>query len=164
MDNGLAGPTAVSASRRWWSLTAIAAGVLVVGLDLTVLTLALPTLSRDLRASTGDLQWFSDAYSLVLAAATLPAGMLGDRVGRKRVILVSLVIFVAGSAACAYATSSGELIAFRVILGLGAAAITPLSLSVIPVLFSEEERPRAIGVVRALPSLPGRPAARRLAP
>jgi len=74
MDNGLAGPTAVSASRRWWSLTAIAAGVLVVGLDLTVLTLALPTLSRDLRASTGDLQWFSDAYSLVLAAATLRPG------------------------------------------------------------------------------------------
>src|ERR1700690_3281200 len=72
-----------SDSRRWWALVAIAASVLVVGLDLTVLNLALPTLSRDLHASTGDLQWFSDAYSLVLAAAVLPAGLLGDRIGRR---------------------------------------------------------------------------------
>src|SRR5260370_27274 len=61
-----------SDSRRWWALIAIAASVVVVGLDLTVLSLALPTLARDLHASTGDLQWFSDAYSLVLAASVLP--------------------------------------------------------------------------------------------
>ena len=68
--------------RRWWALGALALSALVVGLDLFVLNLALPTLGSDLHASSGDLQWFVDAYSLVLAAALLPAGMLGDAVGR----------------------------------------------------------------------------------
>ncbi|HLX49236.1 MAG TPA: MFS transporter [Streptosporangiaceae bacterium] len=137
----------VSDRRRWWALIAIAASVLVVGLDLTVLSLALPTLSRDLHASTGDLQWFSDAYSLVIAAAVLPAGLLGDRLGRKRVLLVALVLFGASSALCAFATSAGELIAARALLGLGAAAIMPLSLSILPVLFTAEERPKAIAIM-----------------
>ena len=137
------------ATRRWWALIAIAASVLVVGLDLTVLNLALPTLARDLHASTGDLQWFSSAYSLVLAAALLPAGLLGDRFGRKKVLLIALAVFGVSSALCAYAGSSGELIAARAFLGLGAAAIFPLSLSILPVFFSEEERPRAIAVVMA---------------
>jgi MFS transporter, DHA2 family, multidrug resistance protein len=139
--------TTVSASRRWWALVAIAASVLVIGLDLTVLNLALPTLSRDLHASSSDLQWFSDAYTLVLAAVMLPAGMLGDRLGRKKVLLVSLGLFGISSAACAYATSSGELIAFRALLGFGAAAITPMSLSILPVLFRPEERAKAIAVI-----------------
>src|ERR1700733_8420089 len=108
-----------SDSRRWWALIAIAASVLVVGLDLTVLNLALPTLSRDLHASTGDLQWFSDAYSLVLAAAVLPAGLLGDRIGRKKVLLGALVAFGVSSAACAYSGSVRELIA-----ALGLTALT----------------------------------------
>ncbi len=134
-------------SRKWWALVAIAASVLVVGLDLTVLTLALPTIATDLHASTGDLQWVSDAYSLVLAAAMLPAGLLGDRLGRKRVLLVALVLFGASSAACAYAGSIGELIAARAVLGIGASAIFPLSLSVIPVLFGPEERQKAIALM-----------------
>jgi EmrB/QacA subfamily drug resistance transporter len=138
---------ATSDSRRWLALIAIAVSVLVVGLDLTVLSLALPTLSRDLHASTGDLQWFSDAYSLVIAAAVLPAGVLGDRLGRKKVLLAALVVFGASSALCAMATSSGELIAARALLGLGAAAIMPLSLSVLPVLFTAEERPKAIAIM-----------------
>jgi EmrB/QacA subfamily drug resistance transporter len=136
-----------SDSRRWWALVAIAASVVVVGLDLTVLSLALPTLARDLHASTSDLQWFSDAYTLVLAAAVLPAGLLGDRLGRKKVLLVALVMFGISSAACAYATSSGELIAARAVLGLGAAAIMPLSLSILPVLFTADERPKAIAIM-----------------
>jgi len=136
-----------SDSRRWWALIAIAASVVVVGLDLTVLSLALPTLARDLHASTGDLQWFSDAYSLVLTAAVLPAGLLGDRLGRKRVLLFALVLFGASSALCAYASSTGELIGARALLGLGAAAIMPLSLSVLPVLFTAEERPKAIAIM-----------------
>jgi DHA2 family multidrug resistance protein-like MFS transporter len=136
-----------SSSRRWWALIAISVSVLVVGLDLTVLTLALPTLSRALHASASDLQWFTDAYSLVLAAAMLPAGLLGDRLGRKKVLLASLALFGAGSAACAYSASAGELIAARALLGLGAAAIMPLSLAVLPVLFTSEERTKAIAVV-----------------
>jgi len=73
-----------TSARKWWALVAIAASVLVVGLDLTVLNLALPTIATSLHASTSDLQWISDAYSLVLAAAMLPAGLLGDRLGRRR--------------------------------------------------------------------------------
>ena len=136
-----------TSTRRWWALVAIAASVLVVGLDLTVLNLALPTIATDLHASTSDLQWFSDAYSLVLAAAMLPAGLLGDRFGRKKVLLTALVLFGASSAACAYAGGTGELIAARAVLGIGAAAIFPLSLSVIPVLFAPQERQKAIALM-----------------
>ena len=134
-------------ARKWWALIAIAASVLVVGLDLTVLNLALPTIATDLHASASDLQWISDAYSLVLAAAMLPAGLLGDRLGRKKVLLAALLLFGASSAACAYASSTGELIAARAVLGIGAAAIFPLSLSVIPVLFAPEERQKAIAIM-----------------
>ena len=134
-------------ARRWWALIAIAASVLVVGLDLTVLNLALPTIATDLHASSSDLQWISDSYSLVLAAAMLPAGLLGDRFGRKKVLLVALILFGASSAACAYATSTGGLIAARAVLGIGAAAIFPLSLAVIPVLFAPEERQKAIALM-----------------
>jgi DHA2 family multidrug resistance protein-like MFS transporter len=134
-------------ARKWWALVAIAASVLVVGLDLTVLNLALPTISTDLHASTSDLQWILDSYSLVLAAVMLPAGLLGDRFGRKKVLIAALALFGASSAACAYAASVGELIAARAVLGIGAAAIFPLSLAVIPVLFAPEERQKAIALM-----------------
>jgi len=133
--------------RRWWALIAMAASVLVVGLDLTVLNLALPTIAVQLHASTGDLQWFSDSYSLVLAAAILPAGRLGDRYGRKLILLISLALFGVSSVLCSYAANTGELIAARAVLGIGAAAIFPMSLSVIPVLFRPEERQRAIALM-----------------
>ncbi len=121
--------------------------VLVVALDLFVLTLALPTVSADLHASSGDLQWFVDAYSLVLAAALLPAGFLGDRIGRKKILIGALALFGLASLACAYSTSAGELIAARAVLGLAAAVILPMSLAVLPVLFTAAERPRAIAAV-----------------
>ena len=134
-------------ARRWWALIAVAASMLVVGLDLTVLNLALPSIGTALHASTSDLQWFNDAYSLVLAAAVLPAGLLGDRYGRKRVLMTALAIFGVSSAACSYATTSGQLIAARAVLGLGAAAIMPLALAIIPVLFVPEERQKATAVM-----------------
>jgi len=134
-------------ARRWWALVAIAASVLVVGLDLTVLNLALPTMAVSLHASTGDLQWIVDSYSLVLAALILPAGLLGDRYGRKRLLLGALVIFGGSSLWCAYSVSTGELIAARAVLGIGAAAILPLALSVLPVLFTPEERGRAVAAI-----------------
>ena len=140
-------PDVVHSAARWWALVAIAASVLVVGLDLTVLNLALPDISVSLHASTGDLQWIADSYSLVLAALILPAGLLGDRYGRKRLLLTALVLFGASSLACAYASSVGELIAARAVLGIGAAAIFPLALSVLPVLFTQEERPKAIAAI-----------------
>src|ERR1044071_5680486 len=107
-----------AASRRWWALGALSLAVLAVGLDGTVLSVALPTLAGALHASESDLQWFSSGYLLVLAAAMLPAGLLGDRFGRKRVMLISLLLFGAGSAACAYAPTSAAFIAARAVLGL----------------------------------------------
>jgi len=134
-------------SRRWWALGALAISVLVVGLDLFVLSLALPTLAVDLHASTADLQWFVDAYSLVLAAALLPAGLLGDRIGRKKLLTAALAVFGIASLACAYSSSTGELIAARAVLGLAAAVILPLALAVLPVMFTREERAKAIAIV-----------------
>ena len=133
--------------RRWWALGALAISVLAVGLDLFVLSLALPTLSVRLHASTSDLQWFVDSYSLVLAAALLPAGLLGDRIGRKKLLIAALALFGVASLACAYSSSAGELIAARAVLGLAAAVILPLALAVLPVMFTPAERPRAIAIV-----------------
>ena len=136
-----------SSRARWWALGALALAGAVVGLDLTVLNLALPTLATDLHASAGDLQWIVDAYSLVLAAILLPAGLLGDRFGRKKLLVAALVLFGAASLACAYAPSAAALIAARTVLGLGAAFIIPLSFSILPVLFSERERARALTIL-----------------
>ena len=137
--------------RRWWALGALALSSLVVGLDLTVLNLALPTLAVSLHITSGGmLQWFVVSYSLVFAAMLLPGGLLGDRYGRKRLLIVALVVFGLSSLACAYAGSAGQLIAARAFLGLGAAFILPLSIAVIPVLFSEDERQRAITVVMGM--------------
>jgi DHA2 family multidrug resistance protein-like MFS transporter len=140
-------PSPALSRRRWLALFAIAASVVVVGLDLTVLNLALPTMAVSLHASTADLQWIADSYSLVLAAMILPAGLFGDRFGRKKILLIALVLFGASSVACAYAASTGALIAARAVLGVGAAAIFPLSLSVLPVMFAPEERQRAIALM-----------------
>ena len=140
---------AEAGSRRWWAMAAISVSVLVVGLDLTVLSLALPTIAATMHATTGDLQWIADSYALVIAALILPAGLLGDRYGRKKVLLVALVLFVASSVWCAYSVSVGELIAARAVLGIGAAAVFPIAISVIPVMFREEERQKAISVMAA---------------
>jgi len=133
-------------SRRWWALAAITLGVLAVGLDVTVLSVALPTLAVSLKASESDLQWFSSGYALTLAVGMLPAGVLGDRFGRKHILLGALVLFAVGSIACAYAISPAWFIAGRLILGLAGAAIVVMALSVVAVLFSEAERPRAVGI------------------
>ncbi len=133
-------------ARKWWALAALDLGVLAVGLDVTVLSVALPTLATSLKASESDLQWYSSAYALVLAAGMLPAGVLGDRFGRKLVLLGALLLFGAGSVACAFAVNSAEFIAGRVLLGAAGAAIVVMALSVMTVLFSEAERPRAVGI------------------
>lgn len=133
-------------NRRWWALGAITLSVLAVGLDGTVLSVALPTLAGALHASESDLQWFSSGYLLVLAAAMLPAGLLGDRYGRKKVMLTALALFGAGSVASAYAPSAGAFIAARFFLGLAGAGIIVMALSALTVLFTQEERPRAVGI------------------
>lgn len=133
-------------TRRWWALGAVSLAVLAVGLDGTVLSVAIPTLADALHASESDLQWFSSAYFLVLAAAMLPAGLLGDRYGHKRVLLASLFLFGVGSAASAYSTSVAAFLAARVALGMAGAGVIVMALSALTVLFSKDERPRAVGV------------------
>jgi MFS transporter, DHA2 family, multidrug resistance protein len=131
---------------RWWALGAVTLAVLAVGLDITVLSVAVPTLAGALKASESDLQWFSSGYTLVLAAAMLPAGLLGDRYGRKKVMLLSLGLFAAGSLSCAFSRTPTEFIMARVLLGVAGAGITVMAISALTVLFTPEERPRAVGV------------------
>ena len=132
--------------RRWWALGVMSVALLTVALDLTVLHVALPTLAVELGASTSELQWFANAYTLVLAAGLLPAGFLGDQLGQKRLFVGSLVVFGVASIGCAYAGSPEALIVARVALGVGAAFMIPLSMSLLTVLFPPHERGRAIAV------------------
>src|SRR5579884_4228432 len=116
-------------ARRWWALGALTLSVLAVGLDGTVLSVALPTLAGALHASESDLQWFLSGYLLVLAAAMIPVGALGDRYGRKLILLGSLALFGIGSIACAYAPSPAAFIAARAIIGLAGAGVIDMVLS-----------------------------------
>ncbi len=134
-------------AHRWLILAVTALALLVIGLDTTVLNVALPTLSQDLGASTSQLQWFADAYLLVLASLLLPAGMLGDRLGRRPLMIGALAVFATGSAWCAYAASPDSLIAARAFMGLGAAMLIPLTFSLLVLLFDPDERPKALAVL-----------------
>lgn len=136
-------------ARRWWAVGALVLAVLAVGFDVTILSLALPALATGLHASTSQLQWFVAAYTLVFAAAMIPGGVLGDRYGRKKMLLVALVIFGVSSLAAAYAPSAGMFVAARAVLGLGGAVILPMVLGVVPSLFAPEERRKAIAIVMA---------------
>jgi len=136
-------------SGRWWMLGVTCLAVIVVNLDLTILNVALPDISAALHAGTGDLQWLVDAYTLVFAGVMLPAGLAGDRLGRKRLLLAGLAVFLLASLWCALSVSAGELIAARALMGLGAGIVFPLSLAVVPVAFSDAERPKAVGILAA---------------
>jgi EmrB/QacA subfamily drug resistance transporter len=138
---------------RWWMLGVTCLSVIVVSLDLTILNIALPSISAALHAGTGDLQWLVDAYSLVFAGVMLPAGMIGDRLGRKRLLLGGLAVFLAASVWCALSVSAGELIAARAVLGLGAGIVFPLSIAVVSAAFGDDDRPTAIGIVTAAVAL-----------
>ncbi|MGW7686024.1 DHA2 family efflux MFS transporter permease subunit [Kribbella sp. NPDC054772] len=136
----------LTGARRFGVLIALCLAVLVLGLDTTVLNVALPTLAQDLDASTSQLQWMANSYNLVLAALLLPAGLLGDRFGRRKIIAIALSLFGLASLACALSDSAGALIASRAFLGIGAAMIVPVALSLITVLFrTEVDRKKAIG-------------------
>jgi EmrB/QacA subfamily drug resistance transporter len=142
-------PSAQGRAGRWWALAALVVSGLVIGLDSTVLITALPTLSSKLGATTSDLQWIAAAYTLTLGGLLLPGGVLGDRYGRKLLLLVGLAIFGISSVIASQATTATALIAMRALMGVGAALILPLSLSILPSLFTPEERPRAISATAA---------------
>ncbi|SCK26614.1 MFS transporter [Streptomyces sp. WMMB 322] len=136
--------------RRWWALAALGTSMLVLGFDLTILNVALPAMGRQLGAGTGQMQWIVDAYIVVFAAAMLPAGLLGDRFGRRRLLVAGLTVFLAASLLGGLAGDAGWVIAARALMGLGAALVTPLALSVIPSLFQDEkERTKAVGIITA---------------
>ncbi|RVU19617.1 DHA2 family efflux MFS transporter permease subunit [Streptomyces antnestii] len=139
--------------RRWWALGALVASMLVLGFDMTILNVALPTLAGDLGASTGQQQWMADAYIVVFAALMLPAGLLGDRFGRRRMLIAGLGVFLAGSLAGALASDVHWVIAARTLMGVGAALVLPLALSVLPSLFAADERTKAVGVISAASAL-----------
>jgi EmrB/QacA subfamily drug resistance transporter len=115
-------------------------------IDGTVVTIALPAIGADLGADLQDLQWVVNAYMLMLGALILIGGSLGDRVGRKRVFIIGIILFAAASLACALARGPGFLIAARALQGVGAALLVPQSLAIISATYPREVRGRAIGV------------------
>jgi EmrB/QacA subfamily drug resistance transporter len=144
---------AVGHARRWIGLGALSLCMLALGFDMTILNVALTTLSEDLHASTSELQWIVDSYLLVFGALLLPAGLLGDRFGRKWLLLTGLGIFGAASLAGALAGGTGGLIAARAFMGVGAAIVLPLSMSMLPAVFPPEERTRAVAIWSAANAL-----------
>lgn len=135
-----------SSSYRWLALGAISLALIAIGLDATVLSLALATLSTALNATEAELQWFVTSYTLALSAAMLPVGLIGDRYGRKKVLVGALTVFGLMSVACAFSQNPTEFIAARAVLGIAGAGAIVMALSVITVLFEETERPRAMGI------------------
>jgi len=132
--------------RRWAILGVLVVSLLIVVLDNTILNIALPTIQRDLQATQGELVWAVDSYILVFAALLFTWGVLGDRYGRKRILILGLVVFGLSSAACAFALSPQMLIGFRAVMGMGGAAVLPTTLAIITVVFPPHERGKAIGL------------------
>jgi EmrB/QacA subfamily drug resistance transporter len=135
---------------KWWTLIAACFALFMAILDNLVVNIALPTISRDLNATTTQLQWIVSAYTLIFASLQITAGGLGDRLGRKRWFLFGLGLFTTASLFGALSQNITMLIAARAVQGLGAAFIMPLSLSLISVAFPPEERGKALGIWSAI--------------
>jgi EmrB/QacA subfamily drug resistance transporter len=131
---------------RWAALAVLSLSLVVVTLDTTVLNTALPSIARDLHASTAQLQWIVDAYTLVFAALMLVAGALGVRFGPRRAFVAGLGVFAVGSVGAGLATGPGALIAARAVMGIGAALVMPATLAIILALFHGPDRPKALGL------------------
>ena len=127
--------------RRWWTLAVLCLSLLVIGLDNTILNVALPTLVRELGATQSQLQWMVDAYILVFAGLLLTMGALGDRYGRKLALTLGLIVFGLGSVAAAFAGSANALIAARAVMGIGGTLIMPSTLSIITNVFTGRPAP-----------------------
>src|SRR2546421_2818098 len=135
--------------RRWTILGVLVVSLLVVVLDNTVLNVAMRTIAdpkQGLGASQSQLEWSINSYTLVFAGLLFTAGVLGDRYGRRAVLLAGLALFGLASLASAYAQGPNQLIAARAIMGIGGAAIMPATLSIISNVFDPRERGRAIGI------------------
>jgi len=137
----------LSAKRKQLVLLICCMSLFIVGTDVTIVNVALPSIQRGFHASVSDLQWTIDAYSLVLACLLLFSGSLADRFGRKRIFQVGLVFFSVGSLLCSVAPGLGWLVAFRALQAVGGSMLNPVALSIIFATFSDrKERARAMGV------------------
>lgn len=136
--------------RRWAILGVLMLSLLIVVLDNSILNVAIKTISTPaptgLGATQSELEWAINAYTLVFAGLLFTAGLLGDRLGRKKTLLAGLALFGAGSALSAESGSPGQLIAFRALMGLGAAFVMPATLAVLMNVFERDEQPKAIGI------------------
>lgn len=136
--------------RRWAILGVLMLSLLIVVLDNSILNVAIKTISTPeptgLGATQGDLEWAINSYTLVFAGLLFTAGLLGDRLGRKRVLLAGLAVFGIGSALAAESGSPVQLILFRAVMGLGAAFVMPATLAVLMNVFERDEQPKAIGI------------------
>ncbi|MFC9077246.1 MFS transporter [Streptomyces sp. NPDC057062] len=136
--------------RRWAILGVLMLSLLIVVLDNSILNVAIKTISTPaptgLGATQSELEWAINAYTLVFAGLLFTAGLLGDRLGRKKMLLAGLAVFGAGSALAAESGSPAQLIAFRALMGLGAAFVMPATLAVLMNVFERDEQPKAIGI------------------
>ncbi|HSL64857.1 MAG TPA: MFS transporter [Gaiellaceae bacterium] len=140
----------VQHARRWKTLAVLSLSLVIIGLDNTILNVALPTLQDEFDASPSKLQWMVDSYLLVFAGLLLVFGTLGDRLGRKLALQAGVSVFGLASLGALVADSANEVIAVRAAMGVGAALIMPATLSIIANVFSGEERGKAIGIWAAL--------------
>ncbi|TDD87397.1 DHA2 family efflux MFS transporter permease subunit [Actinomadura rubrisoli] len=132
--------------RRWQILGVLCLSLFVVVVDNTILNVAIPSLLEDLDATTSDVQWVIDAYSLVFAGLLLTAGSLGDRYGRRRAMLIGFALFGAGSLLAAFAANPGQLVAMRALMGVGGAFLMPGTLSIMAQVFGPDERAKAFSI------------------
>src|SRR4051812_32347330 len=133
-------------TRTIWTFAITSAAVFMATLDNLVVTTALPVIRKDLHASIESLEWMVNAYTLTFAVLLLTGAALGDRYGRRRMFVVGMVIFTAGSAAAALAPTSGALIAFRALQGVGSAIVTPLTLTILSAAVPPERRGAMLGI------------------
>ena len=139
--------THVDASKRWFALYVLCAGVLMIVLDTTIVNVALPSIRTDLHFTETSLVWVVNAYMLTFGGFLLFGGRLGDLFGHRRVFLLGLALFTLASAACGLATTQGVLVAARAIQGLGGAVLTAVALSLIMNIFTESaDRAKAMGI------------------
>jgi EmrB/QacA subfamily drug resistance transporter len=137
----------LSRQRRYLVLAICCLSLFVVGMDVTIINVALPSIGRDLRAPVSGLQWTLDAYLLVLASLLMLSGSVADRVGRRRVFQVGLALFTLGSLACSLAPGLGWLIAFRALQAVGGSMLNPVAMAIVTNVFTDPaERAKAIGL------------------
>lgn len=144
----------LSKGRRWAALAILSLSLLVIVMDITILNVALPSITSELRPTNEELLWMVDAYSLALAGLLITMTGVGDRFGRKRILIIGFLLFGAGSAFVLFASSAGFIIALRVVLGVGAAMIMPTTLSLLRTIFPDpKERASAIAIWAAVSAL-----------